>query len=156
MNKNIKIVVAQALFLLIVVSGIYFIYPRTNALVSGNAVNFESGNANVIIISQNPDFSNPRIVDINKNVSLNLEPGTYYWKASNSLIEGWSKKLEIESEVGLKIEREENNSNLVNIGNVKLNVTKNNEGVMVGHIILEPDEKEEVEDKGEYIGRQKS
>lgn len=150
MNKHIKIIAAQALFLFIVMAGIYLIYPRTSAFVSGNAVSFESGNANTIIISQNPDFSNPRAVDINKNVSLNLEPGTYYWKASNSLIEGWSKKLEIKSEVGLEVE---NDSELVNIGNVKVNVTKSREGIMVGHIILEPDEKEKI-DNEDYEGRQ--
>ena len=150
MNKHIKIVAAQALFLLIVMAGIYFIYPRTDAYVNGNAVSFESVNAKNIIISQNPDFSNSRAIDINKNVSLNLEPGVYYWKASNNLIEGWSRKFEIDSEVGLEVE---NDSELVNIGNVKVNVTKSREGVMVGHIILEPDEKEKIEN-GNYEGRQ--
>ncbi|MBM3234299.1 hypothetical protein FJZ19_04370 [Candidatus Pacearchaeota archaeon] len=156
MNKHIKIIIVQVIFLFVVVAVIYLVYPRTNINVSGNAVNFESGNAKTIIISKNPDFSNSRFIDINKNTLISLEPGTYYWKASNNFIEGWSKKFEIKSEVGLKIEEDETESELVNIGNVRVNVTRNKEGVMVGHIILEPDEKEKIanENNENYEGRQ--
>jgi len=59
----------------------------------------------------------------------------------------------IETEVGMKIERE-NESELVNVGNVKINVTRSKSGMMVGHIILEPNASKKIEDKGEYAGRQ--
>lgn len=135
---------------------IYSLYPKTEAVVNGNFVNFNSINANVIIISENPDFSNPKYLDLSerKNISFNLNPGRYYWKADNSIIEGLKNEFTIESQVGLSINRTENETDLVNIGNVKINVTKNNNGVMVGHIILEPEESEKIEDSGEYAGGQ--
>ena len=146
----------QAIFLVIVLIAVYFLYPKTNIELDSTLVSFGSINANVIIISENPDFSNPRYFEIeNKNISFNLEPGTYYWKADNGIIEGLKKEFTIESEVGIGINRSENESELVNVGNVKINITKTEEGIMVGHIILEPDESEKIEDKDEeYTGRQ--
>ncbi len=158
MNKHIKVIMAQGIFLVLVLTVIYFVYPKTEIIVNGNLVDFNSINANVIIISENPDFSNPRYLDAEKGkkVSFELRPGTYYWKADNGIIEGLENKFTIESEVGLGINKTENETDLVNIGNVKINVTKNKEGVMVGHIILEPEESEKIEDKPEekYTGRQ--
>ena len=156
MNKHIKIILLQMIFLVGVFIAIYFAYPKTELEVEGNFVKFKSINSNVIIISENPDFSNPRYLEVGKgeNLSFNLKPGTYYWKASNGIIEGLKNKFTIQSEVGLGIEHEENETKLVNIGNVKINITKNKRGVMVGHIILEPNESEKIEDSGKYIGRQ--
>ena len=56
----------------------------------------------------------------------------------------------------MKINKKENESELKNIGNVKINVTRTKEGVMVGRIILEPDEAEKIEDEtgNKYIGRE--
>lgn len=150
--KNKTIVFAQLMLLFIIGIVIYLVYPRTLFEINGNVVRFDSMNAEVIILSENPDFSNPRYIDVNGNVSLNLKPGTYYWKASNGIIQGLKKEFIISSEVGLEIEKE-NGTELVNVGNVKVNVTKE-DGVMVGHIILEPNESEEIEDRGEYTGRQ--
>ena len=156
MNKHIIMITAQAIFLVLVIALLYSFYPRTDASVNGNWVKFNSINENVIIISENPDFSNPRYIDSSerKNISYNLKPGTYYWKSDNGIIEGMKHEIVIESEVGLGINKTENETDLVNIGNVKINVTKNDKGVMVGHIILEPDEAEKIEDKGNYTGRQ--
>ena len=159
MNKHIKIVIGEMIFLVMAFFVIFMLYPRTAFELQGNSVAFRSMNANVIVISENPDFSNPRYIDVaeyeNGNVSFNLKPGTYYWKPSNSFIQGIRKKFTINSEVGMKIDRktnetagsEENESELVNIGDVKINVTKTKEGITVGYIILEPDESEEIDDK---------
>ena len=156
MNKHIKIIATQAIFLVIILAALYIIYPRANAVVNGNFVKFNSINANVVIISNNPDFSNPRYIEIGKNKSItyDLNPGTYYWKSDNGIIQGLKNKFTIESEVGLGIQKNENDSGLVNIGNVKINVTKSKEGVMVGHIILSPDDSEKIENNGQYTGRQ--
>jgi len=149
----------QMIFLVAVLTVIYFAYPKAEAIVNGNSVNFNSINANVIIISENPDFSNPSYINVSEknNVSFILEPGEYYWKSDNGIIESWKNKFTIKSEVGLKIKRnqsKENESELVNIGNVKLNITKGEDGVIVGHVILSPDESEKIEDSGNYTGRQ--
>lgn len=151
-----KIILIQAGFLAIVLTGIYFVYPKTELSVSGNSVKFDSINTDMIMISNNPDFSNSRYIELReiKEFSVTLKPGTYYWKPVNNLIQGFGNKIIIESEVGMKIERSQEETELVNIGNVKMNVTKGENGTMVGHIILEPDELEKIEDKGEYTGRQ--
>ena len=157
MNKHIKIIIAQVIFLAIISSAVYLIYPKTNVEVDGTIVNFKSINANVVVISENPDFSNPYYLDMTRRkiISFDLEPGTYYWKASNNYIEGLKKELKIESEIGMEIKRGgEGEARLENIGNVKINITKSDDGIMVGHIILSPDDEEEIEDKGEYTGRQ--
>jgi hypothetical protein len=156
MNKHIKIVVAQAILLIFVFGIIYFIYPKAEIHVNGNVVNFNSINAKVVTISKNSDFSNPRYLDMTriKNISLNLVSGIYYWKADNGIVEGLKKEFVIGSEVGLNANNSGNNTNLVNVGNVKINVTKTEEGVLVGHIILEPEESQDVKDNGQYTGVQ--
>lgn len=156
MNNHIKIIIMQGIILVFVLTAIYFVYPKTEVNVNGNFVNFNSINAKIIIISENPDFSNPRYMDLSerKNISLNLESGKYYWKADNSIIEGLRNEFTIESEVGMEINRNENESELINVGNVKINVTKNDSGALVGHIILEPEQSEKINDSGEYAGRQ--
>ena len=157
MKKYIKIIGLQIIFLVLIGIIVYTIYPKTNLSVNGNIVKFSSINSNVIIISENPDFSNPRYIDLNetKNISLNLKLGRYYWKSDNGMVEGLKHEFVIESEVGLMVDRNENETDLVNIGNVKINVTKNEDGVMIGHIILEQEGERSIDDKNEsYIGRQ--
>lgn len=153
--KHMKIVIAQAVFLIAIFSVVYLIYPRTDIKLQEDNVNFKSINANAIVISENPDFSNSRYIKVGRdeNISINLKPGTYYWKPTNDYIEGFQKSFTIESEVGLKIDMKENDSTLVNIGNVKVNVTRTKEGILVGHIILEPNESQKIEE-GKYEGRQ--
>ncbi len=157
MNKHIKIITIQAIFLVVILIIIYLLYPKIELNVNENLVNFKSINADVIIISENPDFSNSRFIELekNKSISFGLEPGTYYWKSSNNLIEGIKHEFTISSEVGIEIKKEaEDNNSLINVGNVKINVTKSKSGMMIGYITLEPNESEKIEDSGEYTGRQ--
>lgn len=166
MNKHIRIIGVQALVLAVIGIVLFALYPKAEMELNGNFVKFRGINSNVIIISENPDFSNPRYFDVSKGIegengkemSFELAPGKYYWKSSNGYIEGLEKQFEIKSEVGMKIEREcegeiceENESELVNVGNVKINVTQSKEGIMVGHIILEPDQSQQVEDKPDEV-----
>ncbi len=148
-----KIVSLQVVIILAVLGVVYFLYPKIDVIVDGTNVNFRTINAKVIILSENPDFSNPRYLDFENrnNITFDLNPGTYYWKASNGYIEGLSKEFIIDSEVGMKLEVEENSTKLANVGNVKLNVSRNKDGMMVGHIILETEEEEEIE-SGDYVG----
>lgn len=134
--KN-KLIIGQVIFLAAVFAAIYLLYPKINVKISGNIVNFNSINANLIIISENPDFSSPIYLIAEKNTSIDLKPGTYYWKPSNNLIQGIAKKLIIKPENGEEIKNE---SESLNTENVKINVTKTKEGALVGRIILEPDE----------------
>jgi len=156
-NKHFIVVGLQIIFLMIVLVSVIYLYPRANVNVNGNAVNLNSINAKLIMISENPDFSNPRYIDLSeiKNQNLDLAPGKYYWKADNGIIEGFSGEFVIPTEVSLAINKTENDSDLVNIGNVKINITKEKGGVMVGRIILSPDESKKIDDNGEkYTGKQ--
>jgi hypothetical protein len=157
MKTPIKIIIGQVMFLMIAIAGIYLIYPRAEVDINGNFVKINSINAKVIMISENPDFTNPRYIDTEnvKNISLEIKPGTYYWKSDNGIIESFSNKFTVNSEVGMKINRTENESGLINVGNVKINVAKGKDGVMVGRIILDTGESEKIEDRNEsYTGRQ--
>lgn len=153
-NAHKIFIVVQILLVVFFAIGLFVFYPRADLEVSGNTVMFDAWNAEVIILSMNPDFTNPRYVDIEENVSFSLKPGTYYWKASNGILEGFEKEFEIKSEVGLEIIAKGNEKELKNLGNVKVNVSRTREGGFVGYIILEPDEDSSIEDEGEYIGRQ--
>jgi hypothetical protein len=152
------IFISQAVFLLIVLASIWIVYPSADVKVNGNIVNIDSGKASLIILSKNPDFTNPRYLDIqkdkDKNITLSLKPGKYYWKASNGIIEGLSHEFEISSKVGLEIQDKENATSIVNVGDVKVNVSRNKEGVLVGHIILEPNQADQIENSGVYSGVQ--
>jgi len=154
--KTRKIMIMQMGFLVLVLVGLYFAYPKADVSVSGNFVKFDSINANVIMISENSDFSNPIYLDLEEvgDSPVNFKPGTYYWKSANSLIQGFRGKFVVDSEVGMVVDREGGGADLVNVGNVKINITKGGDGFMVGHIILEPEESQEIEDFGEYIGRE--
>ena len=158
MNQHMKIIMGQVIFIVLALALVFMLYPKTSMGVNGNAVSFNSGNADVIIISENPDFSNPRYLDFGNesNLSFSLKPGTYYWKPANNFILGMAKKFTIESGVGMKIEKQGNESDLVNAGDVKINVTKTKEGITIGYIILEPEEGEMIEDSDDinYTGRQ--
>lgn len=148
-----KIIMIEIIFLVIIGISIFIFYPKMKIEVNGSNLNFNSINANAVLISDNAEFSDARYVEIGKGeeVNLNLKPGTYYWKASNNYLEGMKQKIEIDSEVGMKIENE---SELVNIGNVKINVTKNKDGELIGHVILEPEQAEKIENETGFIGGQ--
>ncbi len=152
MNKNMLMMIVQLTFILGVIVAILFVYPKMEVEFDEERVNFKSINANAIIISNSPDFSNSRYIEVEDSLSLDLEPGEYYWKSSNSFINGFSSSFVVDSEVGLEIEDDE----LKNTGNVKLNITESEGGFLVGHIILDPDESSEIENKNgsEYVGRQ--
>lgn len=155
-NKHLKIIGLQVMFLALVGIALFVLYPSADMELYGNRVAFKSINANVIAFSANEDFSNPRYLDFNNvsNLSFELTPGKYYWKASNGIISGRVNEFEILSNVGLEIDRSNVDANLTNIGNVKIKVTKGEGGQMIGHIILGPDESERIEDEGKYIGEQ--
>jgi hypothetical protein len=154
-----KIILVQGIFLVLVLGLIYYMYPRTQVDVKADWVNFNSINAKVIMISENPDLSNPRYIEIEpgKKLSYELYPGTYYYKSDNGIIQGLKNEFKIDSRVGLNLKDKGNQSDLVNVGNVRINVTRARNGMMVGHIILEDGGEEAIENlekNEEYIGRQ--
>lgn len=150
-------IIGQIVFLLFIGGLLYYNYPHVDYVVNGNVVKFSSLNSDTIIISTSEDFSAPRYITFEKkDVFVNLEPGVYYWKPVHSFMKGWTGIIEIPPEVGVVLNNNQNNSNatIENVGNVKIKVSKTQDGVMVGHIILEPEENESVENKGRYKGEE--
>jgi hypothetical protein len=143
MNKKYFIGL-QLLFIALVLIAIYFFYPKVDVNLNGNSVIFDSINTDVVMISKNSDFSNPKYINFDEFDKLNfeLDPGVYYFKPANGLIKGFSQDFVVESVVGLDIEEFE----LVNIGNVKLRIEKEVDGKVVGKMTLEPDESKDIED----------
>ena len=156
MRRNIKITGIQVLLLAVLFLGIFMLYPRVDYSLNNNFLHFSSINANVIMISKSPDFNDTRYIDLRSvdDVSINLEPGKYYWKPYNSFIEGRVKEIEIDPFVTLGINDDGENDTLVNLGNVRLNVTKGKDGKMVGRVILDPEESDTDESADEFIGRE--
>lgn len=152
--KHKLFIIVQLILVVAVLVGIFVLYPRASLELSGNTVRFSAGNARLIVLSNSPDFSNPRYIDIKDNVTFNLKPGTYYWKASNGIIESFSDEFRIDSEVGLQILEKNDSYELKNVGDVKINVSRTSDGRFVGRIILEPEQAEEIENEGVYTGRQ--
>ncbi|MEN9626397.1 MAG: hypothetical protein RL557_725 [archaeon] len=146
------LVLGQIAFIMIVAGALYFVYPHVDYTLSGNVVHFNSENSHILIFSQSPDFSNPKYVNFDEGGYLKLNAGTYYWKPANSFVTGFSKSFTIDSEAVLELRRDNGDISMKNIGNVKINITKSEGGLMVGHIILEPEQSDITEDTGTYVG----
>mgnify|MGYP001558794460 FL=1 len=153
--KHTHIVIAQISFLIIVGGLFYYFYPYVNQSIHGNIIFFNSENSQAIIFSKNPDFSNPKYVYFDQEeVYVQLEPGTYYWKAANDKLSGFENTIVITSETSLIITSRDNEQILQNIGTVTLNITKNKDGIMIGTIVLEEGDVEIIDDNGVYEGRE--
>ena len=130
--------------LILVVGGFMFIYffsphldyPKNNQTFDSSKVDFRFRNANVILIDNNPDFRNASEIDIKKTnmTSFNFRPGTYYWKAVG-LIESNPNVFTVNSNVGLELSEE--NSSIINVGNVPLNINEKSSSGISGLAILD-------------------
>lgn len=144
MNKiKIAILVVGLQILLIggVFSFVYFFtpkleYPLDGALIDEDFVQFRFKNANVIFIDDNEDFSSPKMLNASElnSIGIGMKPGKYYWKAVGN-IESFTREFIIDSKVGLELNK--SNSTLKNVGNVEVNVTKEQGGALSGLAILD-------------------
>jgi hypothetical protein len=121
------------------------IAPINDLETTETGVLFEFEKANVILIDDNLEFSSPQEIYVQDNLVVNLKPGVYYWKVKG-VLSSEVKKLTIESEVDLKLRELEEKYEIVNSGNTKLNVDIYGEldGSLIGNVILDVDEDEEV------------
>lgn len=153
------IILAQIVFIISIFSLGYLFapharYPKNNALIGYNIIEFDLDNTDIILIDDNPDFSSAMEINLKERntTKILLEPGTYYWKAVG-VLESSVKKFTITSEVGLELK----NSSLRNVGDVPLNVTKNDEEGITGLIILDVEVEyvvNDTENKTIYQGEQ--
>ena len=118
------------------------------------SVLFSFEKADLILIDENPDFTSPTKIYVEDNLVINLKPGVYYWKVKGDL-ESDVRKLTIISEIDLKLKKVdgEDRYDIVNAGNVELDVDVFENGVLRDNIRLEIDEEKEISGT-KFIGRE--
>ena len=119
------------------------IAPLDNLETTNSSVLFEFERGNVILIDDNLEFSSPQRIEVEDNLIINLKQGKYYWKIEG-VLESDVREFTILSEVNLKLKRINNKYEIVNAGNVELDVEVYENRSFVGNIILDIDEIKEV------------
>jgi len=147
--KSIDFVVV-ALSLIIVVGLVGYgtplvISPQDDLETTSTEVLFEFSKADKILLDDNLEFSSPEEIYAENNLIVNLKPGTYYWKVIG-IDESEIRELTIKSKVDLRLQKSADGKyEVVNAGNVGLDVEIFNKGDFVGRVILEPKISEEFE-----------
>lgn len=111
-------------------------YSSTNT-----SVLFSFSKADVILIDDNLEFSSPMNIYAKDNLVINLKPGKYYWKVEGMLASE-VRMLQIEDDVNLKLRELKDNYEVINGGNIDLDVKIYNNGSQINEVRL---------DKGESV-----
>ena len=149
------IVVAITLLTIAVLIGYsrpLIISPTDNLLTTNTSILFSFEKGDYIILDDNLEFSSPEKIYTHNDLVLNLKPGIYYWRIEGAL-QSKVRKLIIESRVELKLIENDTKYDVVNFGNVPLNVSVYNKSVLVGNIVDDVGEIVNVSGN-EYIGRE--
>ncbi len=128
------------------------ISPLDDLVTTNTSVLFSFERGDSILLDDNKDFSSPERIHARDNLVINLEPGVYYWKVEGGL-ESDTYKLTITSLVDLKIVNSDEGHNVINAGNVPLNVSVYGNSLMTGQVISEPGESVNLSGD-EYLGRE--
>jgi len=169
-----KILIAEGIFIFGVLIYLFFstapnqISPLQGMTIIEPDFVFEIKNGEEVVISTDENFTAPII--FGQDSDFNLPPGTYYWKVkSKSKIcmfpllcsekskfrESKVKSFTIQGHVSLGLKEEGENYELQNSGNVELNVTKDNGGLITSMILDVGQLKQVEKDDSSYEGRQK-
>ena len=100
---------------------------------------FENGRS--ILLDDNPTFSSPERIAARDSLVISLRPGVYYWK-SEGVLESDIRRLEILSEVNLQLRAMGETYEVVNAGNVPLDVAIYDKGDLVGNVVLDVSQRE--------------
>lgn len=121
------------------------IAPLDGEITTETGVLFEFEKADRILIDDNMEFSSPTEIYVEDNLVINLKPGVYYWKV-DGLLESEVRRLEIVSEVDLKLKMIDGGESyeVVNSGNVVLDVDVYENGTFREKVVLDVDEGREV------------
>jgi len=119
------------------------ISPADNFITGNTSVLFSFENAENILIDDNPEFTSPETINVRDSLVVKLSPGTYYWKVQGTL-KNEIRKLTILSEVDLKLKKTGEGYEVVNSGNVALNVEVYDNETLTGKIVLKVDESKNV------------
>ena len=111
----------------------------TDFILAAPILVFETEAADVILIDDNVNFTSPMKIYAKDNLAVNLEPGRYYWKL-DGILPSEIRTLQIESKVELKLRETSEGYELVNGGNINLNVKVYSNGSKIGEMLLKPSE----------------
>jgi len=99
----------------------YVISPIDNTNVTINSVLFSFNKSDSVIIDDNPEFSSPEEIHAEDGLAINLKPGIYYLKV-REIAMSEIRKLTVLSEINLKLRSAGEAYEVINAGNVGLNV----------------------------------
>ncbi|PXY71259.1 hypothetical protein CXX78_00255 [Candidatus Parvarchaeota archaeon] len=122
------------------------IAPIDDLVTTENSILFEFEKASLILIDDNPEFTSPKKINVENNLVINLQPGFYYWKIVGAL-SSEIREFTIKSEINLKLKKSdsgEDSYQIINAGNLDLDVDILQMGEITGNIILKVDEEKEV------------
>ena len=97
------------------------ISPLDDYETSETEILFSIEKADALLIDDNLDFTTPDEYSLEDGLRIDLKPGKYYWKAVG-ILESEIRTLTINSEINLELKFNGNNYNVMNVGNIKLNV----------------------------------
>jgi hypothetical protein len=158
MNKTKMILIVEGVFLLVVISYLFFstaprqLYPIQGMTISEQDFSFEIENSEEVMLSTDITFEN--YITLKEGDKITLPPGNYFWKVKNRIRESEVNNFTIESMAGLNINQREGKYEIENSGNVDLNVTKNNSLFTFSTFITVGDSKEFEKDNSTYTGGQ--
>lgn len=129
------------------------IAPLDEHSTTETSVLFEFERAEVILLDDNLQFSSPEEIFAEDRFVIRLEPGIYYWKARGA-VDSDVRTLTIASEVELMIRANGDKYELVNGGNVPLDVEIYDGDKLIGRTTLGSDEKQKAEGN-KFVGRER-
>ena len=117
------------------------IAPDDGYTTRNTTVLFSFEKANAILIDDNPAFSSPETITAQDNLVISLRPGIYYWKVKG-IVASEIRRLEILSEVNLQLRSVGEHYEVINVGNVPLDVAIYDNENLVGNVVLDVSQRE--------------
>lgn len=123
-NKIDYIIVIITVLSLFAVGGFaqpLVIAPLNDIETTDTRILFSIDRAEYVLIDDNMDFTTPDRYEVRDGMKIDLEPGVYYWKAVG-VTESEIRTLTINTELNLELQEFGSEYNVLNAGNIPLNV----------------------------------
>jgi len=127
MKTQTKIILILELIFVVGVIGYFLsikpiaVAPSSGLVIQNDNFSFEFKNTKKLVLSKTFDFENK--IEFKKDFSVDLPPGTYYWKLKSWFRESEVRNFTIYSRVSIKLDEVDGNLMIYNTGNVGVNLT---------------------------------
>jgi len=124
-KMDLVLIVGTILILIVLVGFVrpLVIAPADNLETNQNSILFSIEKADKLLIDDNMDFTTPEEYNLKDGIKINLKPGIYYWKAIGSVgLKTEIRTITINSEIDLSLRKIDSGYEVINAGNVNLNV----------------------------------